>query len=340
MFLQTTTTSPISPMRKASIHRLKDKYKSQLTRGRQPTEPPARTVEASTSGPSVSTNRPSTSTRGNIPRASSNNPKGGASDYYSKFKNRNRLASSDENTDKVSSTAATTTTFSTTSTSKAEREMMHISPSSNFQNLGDPIGDDYDDDDDDDYEESDELIESKSEIVPSTTSRSTTTQPPSTTTTATTTPVTTTTTTTTTSTTTASEEDYEEDDEEEPKLASNSGAPFFPTRMTAATAAGGVEKSSTASISPTKPATVATTSEDVSAGSADPTPDLKDLLRSGKHGNDPAKIKEMLKNFNKASDEEGDSNSDQDDLNPKEIFKKYANLAKSKPTEVSVLGAR
>jgi hypothetical protein len=36
---QTTTTSPISPMRKASIHRLKDKYKSQLTRERQPTAP-------------------------------------------------------------------------------------------------------------------------------------------------------------------------------------------------------------------------------------------------------------------------------------------------------------
>ena len=36
---QTTTNSPISPMRKASIHRLKDKYKSQLTRESQPTLP-------------------------------------------------------------------------------------------------------------------------------------------------------------------------------------------------------------------------------------------------------------------------------------------------------------
>ena len=257
----------------------------------------------------------------------------GASDYYSKFKNRNRATL--EGVDKVSSTAATTTTMTT---SKADREMMHISPSSNFQHLGESVhtNDDYEEDD---YEDSDEEIETKSENIMSSTMRSTTTQPPSTTTSTTTlhttasTSVTTaaTTTSTTTTTATVSDEDYEEEEEAASETA-KPRTPFFPTRMTAST---GHEKP--ASFSPTKASPVEMSTTEVLRPEVEEKgteTNLKDLLRSGKHGNDPTKIKELLKGFTKTAD--GNESVDEDEINAKDIFKKYADVvAKTKPTDVS-----
>jgi len=261
------------------------------------------------------------------------NPSGGASDYYSKFKNRNRgEPTTTENVPKVSSTMAT----------KLDREMMHISPSSNFQNLHENVDgnvdgkdDDYEEDDYEEDDEDDEKVENKSESVISSTSRSTTTLAPVTeATTTTTTSTTTTTARTTMSTVTTSSE------EEEP-------APFFPTRMTTAE---NVEKSSTVTILPTKSATttttITTTTEEIEKTSTTETAkqeieekdkgtSLKELLRSGKYGNDPVKIKELLKNMN--SDGGGaDKPNDQDEVDPKDIFKKYANMAKSKTADVEV----
>ena len=216
--------------------------------------------------------------------------------------------------------------------------MMHISPSSNFQNLHENVDGDKDDDyEEDDYEEDDEeeveKVENKSESIVSSTSRSTTTLAPVTAATETTTTPTTTTTAarTTTSTATTSSE------EEEP-------APFFPTRMTTAES---VEKSSTIAVLPTKSSAVTTTTEEkIEKASTTETAkqeiddkdkgtSLKDLLRSGKYGNDPVKIKELLKNMN--PDVGGaDKPNDQDEVDPKDIFKKYANMAKSKTSDVEV----
>ena len=64
---------------------------------------------------------------------------------------------------------------------------------------------------------------------------------------------------------------------------------------------------------------------------------LKDLLRSGKYGNDPTKIKDLLKNFKNEPAERGaEKSADQDEVDPKDIFKKYANLAKAKASQVRI----
>jgi hypothetical protein len=213
--------------------------------------------------------------------------------------------------------------------------MMHISPSSNFQNLHENVDDKDEDYEEDDYEEDDEeeveKIENKSESIISSTSRSTTTVAPDTeaTTTSTTTSTTTTSRTTTSTATTSNEEDQP--------------VPFFPTRMTTADTA---EKSSTMPVLPTKTAATTTTTEEIEKSSTPETAkqeieekdkgtSLKDLLRSGKYGNDPVKIKELLKNM-KPEAGAADKPNDQDEVDPKDIFKKYANLAKSKTATVEV----
>ena len=90
--------------------------------------------------------------------------------------------------------------------------------------------------------------------------------------------------------------------------------------MTAATSS---EQSSTSSVSPTRPSTTAaTTTENVrkEVDEKDSATNLKDLLRSGKHGNDPAKIKEMLKNFKKTEDEGENSDAGSDQVGKPRIF--------------------
>jgi hypothetical protein len=236
---------------------------------------------------------------------------------------------------------------------KADREVMQISPSSTFQNIPVQNVDESDYEEEEDYaEEIDEKLETKkfelsnkSDNVVSSTSRSTTTtttQPPS---------VSSTTITTTTTTTLSDEE--EDEDEIIPK----SEIPFFPTRMTKAVTS---TKTSTMFEAPTKMSTTFDTPTKMSEtptkmfepptkmietptkmietptktsttlDEEDKQSSLKDLLRSGKYGSDPMKIKELLKNL----EDPEKIKADQEEVDPKDIFKKYANMAKTKTTEV------
>jgi hypothetical protein len=188
--------------------------------------------------------------------------------------------------------------------------------------LGERISGDYDDDE---YEEDDEVEpevqpevkpEALPEVVPSSTSRSSTTQP-TTTTTATTAAV------TAASPSTTASPESEEAAEDEP-ASPRPSAPFFPTRMTAA------DKTTKAAVAPTEAAAVGAAVKPAAEEDSDKSASLKDMLRSGKFGNDPTKIKELLKDLKKPDD----AGADEDDLNAKDIFKKYADLAKNKPTEV------
>ena len=325
-------------MRKASIHRLKDKYKSQLTRERQPTYPTFKPTESphKSHGDSSST-KPITSTRKNIVRQNVKQ-NGGASDYYSKFKNRNKpsttLSSVEDKTEKISSTVATT---------KADKEMMHIAPSSNFQNIHES---DYEEDDyeeDDVIKESDvteDVVENRSENIISSTSRSTTTTAPISVTATTTTDSTTTRTTTFSTTRTATTGTTTTTMEDEPV---ESNAPFFPTRMTMANTERSSYPTRMTPTEPEKPSTTSTTTTRTTTAVAqskfdekDKEMSLKDLLRSGKYGNDPTKIRDLLKNFKNGPAEGGEKSADQDEVDPKDIFKKYADLAKAKATEVKI----
>lgn len=282
-------------MRKASIHRLKDKYKSQLTRGRQPLSGAAAAAssDAPESGAGESATKPSqvvvSSTRANIVR-NVGNLTGGASDYYSKFKNRNKIQpehvpSPTESRFPVSRGGS--------KSSSTESEIMHLSPSSENVSSNFKAEDDYEDDD---YENDDEATEAKPELPPSTTSRSTTTEPPVTYNIPIIIPTV-------------------------PSIGATleSGPSFIPTRMSTSTTNSDKPTTKLIEVKPTDPAPT-------------PEPNIKDLLRSGKLGNDPAKIKDMLDQMKNKPDAAGASHaaSDQEEIDPKNIFKKYADLAKSK----------
>jgi hypothetical protein len=263
--------------------------------------------------------------------------------------------------DKVDSTMPTITDMAD---KKADnREVMQISPSSTFQNIPVQNVDESDYEEEEDYaEEIDEKLETKkfelsnkSDNVVSSTSRSTTTtttQPPSVSST------------TITTTTTTLSDDNDDEDEIIPK----SEMPFFPTRMTKADTS---TKTSTMFEAPTKMTETPTKmietptkmSETLTKTAETPTKmiesptkmietptkmaetptktsttldeedkqsSLKDLLRSGKYGSDPMKIRELLKNL----EDPEKTISDQEEVDPKDIFKKYANMAKTKTTEV------
>jgi hypothetical protein len=295
-------------MRKASIHRLKDKYKSQLTRGRQPLSGAAAAAssDAPESGPGETATKPSqvivSSTRANIVR-NVGNLTGGASDYYSKFKNRNKVqpepVPSSTRETVVSSETRYPISRGGSKASTTDSEIMHLSPSSENVSSNFKAEDDYEEDDDYENEEEGTLTKQKMESTPSTTSRSTTTEPPVSFTIPAIIPTVPTTGTTL-----------------------ESGPSFVPTRISTTTSEKIAPK-----LMEVKPTVPAPASE----------PNIKDLLRSGKLGNDPAKIKDMLDQM-KNKPEAAATSPDQEEVDPKNIFKKYADLAKNKnPVEKEVI---